>query len=202
MRSPRKDARYKRAKAAGYRARSAYKLIDLDDRYRFLGRGTRIVDVGAWPGGWLQVAAERSRRDAVLVGVDLEEIAPLPDPRVRRIVGDVTDPDVVASIRDELGGPADVVLSDAAPKLTGVGAADQARLEELGLGVVEAAAALLRPGGCLVMKVFSGEAGDTVRRAAGSRFRTVKTTRPEATRRGSSEMYLVATDLRVTSVDK
>lgn len=196
MRSERKDARYRLAKAAGYRARSAYKLIDLDDRYRFLRRSRRILDVGAWPGGWLQVAAERAGPDARIVGIDLEPLEPFADPRVRCLVGDATDPAIREKLREALGGDADLVLSDAAPKLTGVAATDEARLEDLGLGVVETASALLLPEGTLVMKLFTGRGGDLVRQEIERRFRSVKATRPEATRRGSSEIYVIGRDHR------
>jgi 23S rRNA (uridine2552-2'-O)-methyltransferase len=192
MRSERKDSHYRRAKAVGYRARSAYKLIDLDDRHRFLARSRRLLDVGAWPGGWLQVATERTPPDARLVGIDLEPIDPLPDPRVHCLVGDVTDPAIHPSLRAALGGDADLILSDASPKLTGVGATDEARLEVLGLAVLEAAEVLLAPGGTLVMKIFTGPSGVAVRRAVERKFETVKATRPSATRRGSSELYVVA----------
>lgn len=194
MRSDRKDAVYERAKAKGYRARSAYKLIDLDDRHRFLRRSRRILDVGSWPGGWLQVAAERSGPEARIVGVDLEPVDGLSDPRVRCLTGDVTTPEIQAALREALGGQADLMLSDAAPKLTGVAATDDARLEELGLAVVEVAASLLRGDGRLVMKIFTGRAGDAVRRALDRTFRSVKATRPDSTRRGSSELYVLATE--------
>jgi 23S rRNA (uridine2552-2'-O)-methyltransferase len=194
MRSERKDAAYKRAKARGYRARSAYKLIELDDRHHFLARARRVLDVGAWPGGWLQVAAERTGPDARLVGVDLQPIEPLGDPRVRCLAGDVTDPGLLPALREALGGEADLVLSDAAPKLTGVAATDEARLETLGLGILGVVAALLRPRGTLVMKLFTGAGGTVTRRAVERSFRSVRATRPGTTRRGSSEIYLIARD--------
>ena len=192
MRSERKDAHYKRAKAHGYRARSAYKLIELDDRHRFLAHGRRVIDLGAWPGGWLQVAAERTQPDARIVGVDLEPLDPFPDPRVRSLVGDVSDAATHAALLEAIGGRADVLLSDAAPKLTGVASTDEARLELLGDAILEAAAALLPPEGTLVMKIFIGPAGVSVRRAIERKFQSVKVTRPDATRRGSSEIYVIA----------
>lgn len=192
MRSERKDAHYRRAKAAGYRARSAYKLLELDDRYHFLARSRRILDIGAWPGGWLQVAAERAPRDARIVGVDLQPLEPFADPRVNSIAGDIGDPGIADTILDLLGGPADLVLSDAAPKLTGIAATDDARLETLGLAVLEATGRLLRPGGTLVIKLFTGAAGSIVRSAIAAVFRSLRATRPDTSRRGTSEIYVVA----------
>lgn len=196
MRSARKDARYRRAKAEGYRARSAYKLIELDERHRVLARARRVLDVGAWPGSWLQVAAERAPAGARIVGVDLEPLVPLPDPRVRCLTGDITDPAIQRAAVEALGGPADVLLCDAAPKLTGVAATDEARLEALGHAIIEAATTLLAPGGTLVMKLFAGAAGTALRRGLAGTFERVSVTRVGATRRGSSELYAIATGRR------
>lgn len=193
MRSDRKDAVYERARAKGYRARSAYKLIDLDDRHRFLRRSRRILDVGSWPGGWLQVAAERSGPEARIVGVDLEPVERLSDPRVQCLTGDVTSPRIQVALREALDGQADLMLSDAAPKLTGIAATDDARLEELGLSIVRVAGSLLRSDGTLVMKIFTGQAGNAVKHALDRTFRSVKGTRPDSTRKGSSELYVLAT---------
>ena len=196
MRSPRKDARYRLAKAAGYRARSAYKLIELDDRHRLLGRGRRVVDVGAWPGSWLQVAAERVGPEGRVVGIDLEAIDPLPNANVVVLTGDVGDRGVLSAARDALGGPADVLLSDAAPKLTGIRATDDARFEALAGDVLGATSILLAPKGALLMKLFVGPAGDAARAEIRRRFERVRAMRPESTRRGSSELYVVAEGLR------
>src|SRR5262245_50108444 len=115
----RKDAQYRRARAAGYRARSAYKLAELDARSRRLRPGHAVAGLGAWPGGLLQVALERVGPSGMVVGADLVAVAPLPAPNVRLVTGDVHEPATVDAIRASLGRPADVVLSDLAPKLTG-----------------------------------------------------------------------------------
>jgi 23S rRNA (uridine2552-2'-O)-methyltransferase len=196
----RKDAYHRRAQAAGYRARSAYKLADLDRRYRLLGRGHRVVDLGAWPGGWLQVAAERVGPEGRLVGVDLAPIDPLPVANVVLLVGDALDPAIHAAIRTALGGPADVVLSDLAPKLTGVRVTDEARVEALAEGVVAALPSLLAPGGKLLLKTFMGPGFAALRTSLRARFARVDTTRPAATRPGSSELYVVAAGHRGDAV--
>ena len=133
-----KDSYHRRARAAGYRARSAYKLIELADRFRLLRRGDHVVDLGAWPGGWLQVAVERIGADGRAVGVDVVPIDPLPAANVDSMSGDVRDPAVVRAVRERLGRAADLVLSDLAPKLTGVAATDAARQSELGTAVLAA----------------------------------------------------------------
>jgi len=195
----RKDTHYLRARREGYRARSAYKLIELDRRFGLLHEGDRVVDLGSWPGGWLQVALERVGTRGRIVGVDVTGIAPFPAPNAIFVCGDVRDPTVVESVREQLGRRADVVLSDLAPKLTGVTATDQARITALAEATIGALPTLLRPGGSLLMKVFEGpdnvETLSTLRRE----FAEVRATRPAATRHGSAELYAVALGYRRAS---
>ncbi len=189
----RKDAHYKRAKAAGYRARSAYKLAELDDRFRLLRAGDRVVDLGTWPGAWVQVAAERVGPQGRVVGVDLARADPLPLPHVTFLVGDVRDPAVVTAVREALGGAASVLLSDLAPKLSGIRDADDARSTELAMAALDACRTLLRRDGRLLVKLFMNADYPQVIARMREAFRQVKTTRPEASRRGSSELYAIAT---------
>lgn len=159
--------------------------------------GQRVVDLGAWPGGWLQVAADAVGPGGRVVGIDLAEIDPFPsDANVLAICGDLTEPGVDARLLSALGGLADVVLSDAAPKLTGVRATDRAHEEALLEAVEGLLPALLRPGGALILKLLeSPEAQVTAKRLA-RRFAAAKTVRLRATRAGSSEKYLVARDFQ------
>ena len=191
-----KDSYHRRARAAGYRARSAYKLIELADRFRLLRRGDHVVDLGAWPGGWLQVAVERIGADGRAVGVDVVPIDPLPAANVDSMSGDVRDPAVLRAVRVRLGRAADLVLSDLAPKLTGVAATDAARQSELSTAVLAALPDLLRPHGRLVMKVFMGPDQPALLARLQTLFDEVRTTRAEATRRGSAELYAVCTGYR------
>jgi len=192
----RRDTHYRRARAAGYRARSAYKLIELDDRFHLLRPRDRVVDLGAWPGAWLQVAAERVGSGGRVVGLDLTDVAPLDLPHVSVLLGDVRDRAVILAIKARLGGEAAVVLSDLAPKLTGVRETDEARTTELAAAALDAAVELLRPGGRLLLKLFmNSDFAQLVERMRGT-FAQVKTTKPEATRRGSSEVYAVGTGFR------
>jgi len=192
----RKDAYYRRAKSEGYRARSAYKLAELDDRFRLLRRGDRVVDLGAWPGGWMQVALERVAPGGRVVGLDVVAVTPIG--AATSVTGDVADPAVVAAVVKAMGGAADVVLSDLAPKLTGIAATDEARRADLASATLAALPALLRPGGRLLMKAFMDPGhAELISRLRGA-FDDVKTTRPEATRRGSAELYLVGFGYRRT----
>lgn len=193
----RKDSYYDRAKAAGYRSRAAYKLLELARRYQLIRRGDHVVDLGAWPGGWLQVAAELTGGNGRVVGVDLQPIEPLNRPQVTTLVGDATDPAVQEEVRARCGGRIDVVLSDMAPKLSGVRDRDAARAAELALTAIDIASRLLVPGGRLLVKLFSG-AEHEVLRAARAAFTSAKLTKPEASRKESAEMYLVCSGRRET----
>lgn len=192
----RKDAHYRRARAEGYRARSVYKLAELDRRYRILRRGDAVVDLGAWPGGWLQLAVERVGPEGTVVGVDLAAIEKLPAPNVALVRADVRDPGTVDVVTEHLGRRADVVLSDLAPKLTGIRATDEARSEELNETTLALLPRLLAPAGRLVMKTFMSAGFEAALRGTRALFTEVKTTRPDATRRGSSELYVVGLGFR------
>lgn len=192
----RKDAYYRRAKSAGYRARSAYKLAELDDRFRLLRRGDCVVDLGAWPGGWMQVALERVGADGHVVGVDLVPVTPLGAANAAVVAGDLRDRATVDAVARAAGRPADVVLSDLAPKLTGVAATDEARSAELAAATLDALPALLRPGGRFLTKAFMDTGHPALVARLRASFDEVKTTRPDATRRGSAELYLVALGYR------
>lgn len=192
----RKDALYQRAKREGYRSRAAYKLLELQTRGRVLRRGQVVVDLGAWPGGWLQVAAELVGPSGRVVGVDLAEIDPLPMPQIIVIRDDVSDPECATRVREVLGRKADVILSDLAPKLTGIGPRDAAQAATLAEATRTLAVSLLSPGGTLVTKTLGGREGELARAALKELFSGVRQLGLDATRKGSSELYLIATGFR------
>jgi len=192
----RKDALYRRAKDEGYRSRAAYKLVELQRRLRLMRRGDAVIDLGAWPGGWLQVAAVQVGAEGRVLGLDVVAIEPLSDPPVLVLQADVTDPALPVRARELLGRPADVVLSDMAPKLSGIAPRDAARGAELLQAARRFAIATLRPGGTLVMKTFGGPESEAIRTALRPSFARVKFVGVEATRKGSSELYLAATGYR------
>ncbi len=191
----RKDAFYARAKAEGYRSRAAYKLVELARRYQLLKRGDHVVDLGAWPGGWLQVAAELVGPRGIVVGVDLEPINPVGRAWVSTLVGDASEPAVLEELRQRCQGRVDVVLSDMSPKLSGIRDRDAARAAELSEVAVAMADQLVTPGGRLLMKVFSSAESETLTLARRV-FTAAKLTKPEASRKESTEMYLVASGKR------
>jgi 23S rRNA (uridine2552-2'-O)-methyltransferase len=156
-----------------------------------------VLDLGCWPGGWLQVAARAVGEGGRVVGVDLRPLdAPFDAPQVCALEADLADPLTPQRVLDALGGPADVVLSDAAPKLTGVRATDRAREEALLESIEALLPRLLRPGGDLLLKLLESPEAVAVERRLRGRFERARTLKPSASRKGSSERYLVARGFR------
>jgi 23S rRNA (uridine2552-2'-O)-methyltransferase len=178
------------ARQAGYRARAAFKLLEIDRRFGVLKPGRTVVDLGSAPGSWAQVATARGCR---VIGLDRLEIAPIPGATM--LQGDVFDPEAAARVRAAAGGPADVVLSDMAASSTGQRTVDRLRAEAIGEAVLDLLPELLAPGGSAVIKLVRG-AESGILAAARRAFARVQLVRPEATHRGSSEIYLVAQDYR------
>ncbi|MGH7827454.1 MAG: RlmE family RNA methyltransferase [Candidatus Binatia bacterium] len=187
-----RDSYYQRAKQEGYRSRAAYKLIELQERFRIIKPGDLIVDLGAAPGGWLQVAARLAGASGKVLGIDIQPIETLGAKNILTVQADITSEDTQQTVKELLGGPADCVISDLAPKLSGIRDADSARCLELNLAALRAAGRLLKPGGCFLMKSFVGTEVETSFGELKKHFRSVQRTRPEATRRGSSEIYFFA----------
>lgn len=186
------DRYFKKAKQQGYRSRAAYKLLELQQRYRILKAGDRVIDLGAAPGGWLQVAAKVVGQNGTVIGVDFQSIPPLPERNVIMLRGDIRAEELQQRIRELIGGPADCVLSDLAPKLSGIRDADMARCLELGRTALAVAIELLRPGGALLVKSFVSNDLQIFTAELKQYFATVQRTKPEATRQGSSEFYFYA----------
>jgi len=198
----RKDEYYNRAKQEGYRARSAFKLRQLDAAADLFSAGDTVVDLGAAPGGWLQVAAERVGPDGRAIGVDRRRIRPLDADHVETVRGDVTDGSTRDRLRDLVGGSgADAVVSDMAPDMTGEYELDHARSVHLAGEAFGTARELLGPGGDLVVKVFQGRDLDDLRGRIDAEFEYVRTVSPDASRDASSEVYLVGKGRLTAPVD-
>jgi len=192
-----KDEYYNKAKQQGYRARSAYKLKQLDEQTGLLGEGNAVVDLGAAPGSWLQVAAEAVGPRGTVVGVDRQRIDELddPDPQIEYVRGDITEADTKAAIREGVGGgdgPADTVVSDMAPNMTGEYDLDHARSVHLAREAFDVALDLLGSGGDFAVKVFDGRDLAALETDIDAEFEYVRQLRPNASRDTSSELYLVA----------
>jgi 23S rRNA (uridine2552-2'-O)-methyltransferase len=193
----RKDHFHQRAKREGFRSRAAYKLAELQRAHRLLRPGQRVVDIGCWPGGWLQVASAAVGPNGRVVGIDLAAIdPPLDNENVIALCGDIAEVGVGEEILATLGGAADVLLSDAAPKLSGVRAADRAREEALLLTVEARVPELLRTGGSLLLKILQGPEAQAIDRRLRTGFERAKTVKVSASRRGTSERYLLARGFR------
>jgi 23S rRNA (uridine2552-2'-O)-methyltransferase len=182
------------ARREGYRSRAAFKLLELDRRFRLLRPGQHVADLGCAPGGWTQIAVERVGRRGVVVGVDLAETAPVPGARL--LCADIREADAAAMIRAALGGPADLVLSDMAPAATGHAATDHLRILALAESGFAVAAEILAPGGGFVAKVFQGGAEGELLTALKRAFAELRHAKPPASRRESAETYIVARGFR------
>lgn len=180
------------AKAQGWRSRAAFKLIELDEKYKLIGKGARVLDLGAAPGGWSQVALERGA--AKVAGIDLLEILPVPGAEF--IQGDFLEDGMEARLTEMLGGKADLVLSDMAPNTSGHVATDHLRIMALAETALAFACDILAPGGAFVAKLFQGGAEKDMLTTLKLRFRQVRHAKPPASRKDSKEIYVVATGFR------
>ena len=190
------DPYVQRAQAEGYRSRAAYKLLELQDRDRLLRPGLRVVDLGAAPGGWSQVAAAAVGRKGRVVALDLIPFDPIDG--VEIIEGDFREDDVLRQLTEMLGGESlDLVLSDMAPNISGMKAVDQPRSIYLIELALEFALARLNPGGAMAVKAYHGEGFDDLVRTMRQHFERVVSRKPKASRPESRETYLVAKGARV-----
>ena len=182
------------AKRAGYRSRSAWKLRQLDDQLKFLKPNSRIIDLGAAPGGWAQVAVERGAKKDELIAIDLLPMEPIPGVRILQM--DVTEPETIEEILQISGGEMDVLLSDMAAPTTGHRQTDHVRTMALCETAVDIANILLVRGGVIVIKVFQGGAEKSILSDLKRSFEKVRHVKPAASRKESPETYLVAEGFR------
>ena len=184
------DPYVRQAQTAGYRSRAAFKLIELDDRFHVLKKGARVVDLGAAPGGWTQVAVERCGDTGEVVALDLQEWEEVPGAIC--LTFDFMDPDAPDRLKDVLGGPVDAVLSDMAAPATGHSQTDHLRI----IGLAEAAWAfaeeVLAPGGAFICKVFQGGTETSLLKVMRAKCAKVTHAKPPASRKESAEMYVIA----------
>lgn len=189
------DPYVRRATEQGYRSRAAFKLIEIDDRDRLFRPGMTVVDLGCAPGGWCQVAAQRLKGQGRIIGIDLLPMAGLAG--VEFIEGDFADPSTLDRIQAALGGrPADLVICDMAPNISGVAMADQAKTYALAELALDFACRCLQPKGTFLVKVFQGSGFEEYVRVLRSMYKSVQARKPEASRDRSREVYLLARELR------
>jgi 23S rRNA (uridine2552-2'-O)-methyltransferase len=185
------DPYVRKAREQGYRSRAAYKLLEMDRREKLFRPGATVIDLGAAPGSWSQIAAERTRPGGKVIAVDLLEIAPISG--VTMLKGDFRDAKLLEALE---GRRADVILSDVLPNLSGIANVDQARAAELTYAALELCQKALKPNGIFVVKAFQGEAFNEVLQRLKHEFVKVAVRKPEASRGESKETYVVARNPR------
>lgn len=196
------DPYVQRAKREGYRGRAAFKILELDDKYRFLVPGARVVDLGCAPGGWCQVAVKRvnalgekpGKKVGTVLGIDLQEVEPIAGAEIHQL--DFMEDDADATVKGWLGGKADVVMSDMAAASSGHKQTDHLRIIALCEAAAEFAFDVLEEGGTFVAKVLAGGAEGELQQTLKRRFAKVANVKPGASRSDSSEKFVVATGFR------
>jgi len=185
-----KDSYVQQAQKEGYRSRAAFKLLEIQEKDKLFKPGMRVVDLGAAPGGWVQVVSRLIGEDGTLVAMDILPMDPFED--VVFIQGDFREQEVYDQLLEVLGGePVDVVISDIAPNLSGVRSADQARAMYLSELVLDFSKQVLRPGGDMLVKVFQGEGMDQYRKDVQQAFAKLLTRKPDSSRSESREFYIL-----------
>ncbi|MEM3957424.1 MAG: RlmE family RNA methyltransferase [Thermoproteota archaeon] len=180
------------SKKEGYRSRASYKLKQILDEYKLIRTGDIVLDIGCAPGGWLQVASEAVGETGLVIGVDVKKVENLGLENTKTIVLNVFDEGFVEKVLKESKSRFDAILSDLSPNMSGIYELDHARQIEMVERVIQLSKYLLKIGGSMVIKVFEGEGSDRVYKRVSRLFRFVKRVKPKASRKGSSEFYLVA----------
>jgi len=194
-----KDYYYRKAKEEKFRSRAAYKLLQTVQKYKFMKRGNVVVDLGAAPGGWIQAARKIVDEEGFILGVDIKPIEPFEEENIITIVADITNPKTIETIRNLLSRPADVVISDVSPKISGIWEVDHARQIDLALSSMKIACRVLKPRGNFFVKVFEGDMLKDFLDKLKERFSVVKLVKPKASRAKSSELYILALGLKQQS---
>lgn len=188
----RKDHYYRKAKEEGHASRAVYKLEEIDRQFHLLKTGDRVMDLGCAPGGWLQYLAKKLGPQGRVVGVDLLEVKTTFPTHVSVLRGDATQLKIQEECIRRLGGPADAVVSDLSPNLSGIRFRDNYASYQLALTVLNVARKVLKVGGSMVVKIFPGDELKDYKKELTLSFGEIKTLIPKATRKGSSEIYLIA----------
>ncbi|RLI22216.1 23S rRNA (uridine(2552)-2'-O)-methyltransferase [Candidatus Bathyarchaeota archaeon] len=195
-----KDYYYRKAKEEKFRSRAAYKLLQAVKKYKFMKRGDVVVDLGAAPGGWIQASRRIVGKEGFILGVDLKPIEPFDEDNILTIVADITDSRTPENIKNLLPRPADVVISDVSPKISGIWEVDHARQIDLALNSLKIACKVLKKDGNFFVKVFEGDMLNDFMNKLKENFSYVKLVKPKASRAKSSEIYVLALGLRKNKI--
>ena len=196
MQERRRDYYYKKAKEEKYRSRAAYKLLQVVKKHSFMKKGDVVVDLGAAPGGWIQVARKIVGSNGFVLGIDLRPIEPLSEGNVRTMIGDITEQETLQQILKFLPGKVDAVISDASPNISGVWEVDHARQIDLAKQALKIALETLKPSGSFLVKVFQGDMLNDFIDEVKHHFEAVKIIKPKASRAKSSEMFILGLHLK------
>jgi 23S rRNA (uridine2552-2'-O)-methyltransferase len=187
---------YRKAKEEKFRSRAAYKLFQAVEKHGFIKPGDAVVDLGAAPGGWTQASRRIVGSSGFVLGVDLKDVEPLDLPNVCAVIGDITDSQITQDIRELLPRPADVVVSDVSPNISGVWELDHARQIDLARHSLRIATSILKPKGNFFVKVFQGDMLNNFVEEVKQHFSFVKLIKPKASRAKSSELYVLGMNLK------
>ncbi|MBS7645015.1 MAG: RlmE family RNA methyltransferase [Candidatus Bathyarchaeia archaeon] len=194
----RKDQYYRRAKEQGYRSRAAYKLLEVLDKFHIIHEGDKVLDLGAAPGGWSQVASEIAGDSGLVVSVDLKPIEPFQRDNIKVLNLDISSGDALSLLRSVSGDGFNVIISDASPNITGAWDLDHYRQMSLASTVIDLAEEILRPGGNLLVKLFDGPEVKPFKDKVKGMFKYVKLIKPKASRIKSSEIYLLGVGFKAS----
>jgi 23S rRNA (uridine2552-2'-O)-methyltransferase len=195
----RKDYFYEEAKEQGYRSRAAFKLMEINKKFKLFNKNSKIFDLGAWPGGWLQVASQALSGEGLVVGIDLVEIEPFSNSKVALIKGDINHKDHIDEALKLSCGGFDIVLSDMSPKLSGIRDVDQNASQKIYNLALQVMTQTLKPGGSFVVKVFKSPQADLFFKTLKTKFTRSERVELDATRHTSNEFYLVAINYKATT---
>lgn len=196
IRQRKRNYYYRKAKEEEFRSRAAYKLLQAVEKYKFIKRGDVVIDLGAAPGGWIQAARKIVGEEGFILGVDIKPIQPFEEENILTIIADITDPKTPENIKNLLPKPADVVISDVSPKISGIWEVDHARQIDLALNSMKIACNVLKPKGNFFVKVFEGDMLKDFIKKLKKNFSVVKLVKPKASRAKSSEIYVLALELK------
>jgi len=187
---------YRKAKEEKYRSRASYKLLQVIEKYQLVKPNDIVVDLGAAPGGWMQIAQKTVGNKGFVLGIDLNPIQPFETQNFQTLAADITDPQIVKQIKQCLPRQADVVISDVSPNISGIWEVDNARQTDLARRSLEIAVSILKPNGNFFVKVFQGDMTESFVKEVKQYFTFVKVVKPKASRPKSAELYVLAMNLK------
>jgi 23S rRNA (uridine2552-2'-O)-methyltransferase len=192
-----RDYYYRKAKVEKYRSRASYKLLQVIEKYHFIKEGDVVVDLGAAPGGWLQVSSNVVGDSGYVLGIDIKPIEPLPIENIQTMIDDITEPYIVEKIKGFLPRKADVVISDVSPNISGVWEIDHAKQIDLAFHSLNIATKILKPKGSFFVKIFQGDLMQDFIKEMKKNFEKVKIIKPKASKAESSEIYILGQTLKI-----